>query len=121
MYKIWQQSMTEWLKTETRGMCRASKLKHARSYRPHYRDRHALELPFVAGSRLALSISSTSLDKDAFDQPVGADCGHRQRNARHRILQPSRRGIISLMAFSHSLGQKPSWLERPVLATQSGY
>ena len=22
MYKIWQQSMTEWVKTETRGMCR---------------------------------------------------------------------------------------------------
>jgi hypothetical protein len=80
-----------------------------------------MKLPSVAGSRLALSISSTSLDKDAFDQPVGADCGHRQRKARHRILRPNRRGIISLMAFSHSLRQKPSWLERPALAAQSGY
>ena len=28
--------------------------------------------------------------------------------ARHRILRPNRRGIIPLMAFSHSLGQKQS-------------
>jgi hypothetical protein len=27
MYKIWQQSMTEWLKTETRGMLPASWLE----------------------------------------------------------------------------------------------
>jgi hypothetical protein len=50
-------------------------------------DMRWMKLPFVAGSRLALSISSTSLDKDAFYQPVGADCGHRQRKARHRIFR----------------------------------
>jgi hypothetical protein len=35
-------------------------------------DMRWMKLPSVVGSRLALSIGSTSLDKDSFDQPPGS-------------------------------------------------
>ena len=38
-----------------------------------------------------------------------SDCGHRQRQARHRILRPNRRRIISLTMFSHSLDPSRTW------------